>query len=76
MGTNRERANRPGTVRDAIIGCLKKRGGQATIREIVADVRHALGAVPQSSVRSYLNLNTPRLFHRVGRGRYELKGDQ
>ncbi len=76
MRTKQERSNPPGTVRDAIISCLKHRGGRASIQEIVADVRQVLGEVPQSSVRSYLNLNTPRQFKRVGRGMYELRGDQ
>lgn len=31
-----------------------------------------LGAVPTSSVRSYLNLNTPRMFTRTGVGRYAI----
>jgi hypothetical protein len=32
-----------------------------------------LGPVPQSSIRSYLGLNSPDTFRRVGRGMYELR---
>ncbi len=48
-------------------------GGDASTDEIAAAVRHRVGAVPQSSVRSYLSLNTPRTFERTGRGRYRLR---
>jgi site-specific DNA-methyltransferase (adenine-specific) len=32
-----------------------------------------LGEIPASSVRSYLNINTPGLFERTGRGHYKLR---
>jgi site-specific DNA-methyltransferase (adenine-specific) len=32
-----------------------------------------IGTVPASSIRSYLNLNVPETFERIGRGRYRLK---
>lgn len=63
---------RPGEVRDAIVAHLTERK-QATVEEIHAAVAVALGGnVPASSVRSYLNLNTPGTFERTSRGRYRL----
>lgn len=38
----------------------------------MAAVQSRMGAVPPSSIRSYLNLNTPGAFVRTGRGRYRL----
>ncbi|MGD9658502.1 MAG: DNA methyltransferase [Methylocystis sp.] len=63
-----------GAIRDAVIDCLRDIGRDAPLDEIIAVVTARLGAVPQSSVRSYLNLNTPALFERAGRGRYRLRG--
>jgi site-specific DNA-methyltransferase (adenine-specific) len=34
-----------------------------------------IGDVPASSVRSYLNLNTPETFERTGRGKYRLRSN-
>nr|RZI35305.1 Modification methylase DpnIIB [Cryobacterium sp. SO1] len=51
------------------------RGGAdgATIGDIEAHMQLAFGEdVPSSSVRSYLQLNTPGKFVRLGRGRYRL----
>lgn len=64
---------KPGTVRDAITNYLKGIKGDASVAEIRAAVDAALdGSVPASSIRSYLNLNTPTTFLRTGRGRYRL----
>lgn len=65
---------RPGVVRDGIQTYLKTRGKQgATIAEIHAAVAADLGQdVAESSVRSYLNINTPERFERTGRGTYRL----
>lgn len=65
----------PGVVRDAIVGHLRTVNDAATVTEIYEAVSKRLGDVPPSSVRSYLNLNEPRLFERVARGRYRLRGD-
>lgn len=46
----------------------------ATVQEITADVSQMIGAVPPSSVRSYLRLNTPALFVRMDRAQYALNG--
>jgi len=67
-------ARAPGTIRDAILAYLSEVAGQVgSVREISAAVSKRLGNVPASSVRSYLNLNTPEHFERIGRGRYRLK---
>ena len=65
----------PGVVRDAIITHLKEVGSSNTSATTAA-VSEALGEpVAASSVRSYLRLNTPRLFARVGRGTYRLRAE-
>ena len=65
-------AHAPGTVRDPIISYLQASEADASISEIVAAVSGVVGEVSESSVRSYLNLNTPDLFTRTARGRYSL----
>lgn len=62
----------PGKIRDCIVDYLSTRVEPATTAEIHGAVTRRVGAVPPSSVRSYLNLNTPRVFERVGRGRYRI----
>ena len=64
----------PGLIRDAVTGYLASLAGEATLTEITAAVAARLGDVSPSSVRSYLNLNVPETFLRVGRGRYRLAG--
>lgn len=63
---------RPGEVRDAIVQALSARPAGASVQEITAAVFSQLGLVPASSIRSYLQLNTPRLFLRSDRGQYVL----
>jgi len=65
---------RPGEVRDAIVSVLKARPGGASVLDITHQVRSLIGEVPASSVRSYLQLNTPALFARMDRAQYCLKG--
>lgn len=62
----------PGLVRDSIVQYLSA-AESASIGEICEAVAVRIGHVPASSVRSYLNLNTPELFVRTERGRYRLK---
>ncbi|HUZ34009.1 MAG TPA: DNA methyltransferase [Xanthobacteraceae bacterium] len=62
----------PGSVRDCIVSYLAN-AGSASLAEIQAAVNMHLGSVAPSSVRSYLNLNTPALFARIDRGSYRLK---
>jgi DNA modification methylase len=63
----------PGVIRDSIVDYLSAVGSDASTDEITAAVKHRVGDVPQSSIRSYLSLNTPKIFERTGRGRYRLK---
>src|SRR5476649_396738 len=42
----------------------------ATVAEIAEGVSQRIGPTPPSSVRSYLRLNTPRLFTKIDRGHY------
>ncbi|WP_208025236.1 DNA-methyltransferase [Achromobacter insolitus] len=63
----------PGVIRDSIVQYLSVAGGDASTDEITDAVRRAIGDVPPSSVRSYLSINTPNVFERTGRGRYQLK---
>lgn len=65
----------PGLVRDAIIGYLEAIGQDASIAEIYDAVVRSVGEVPPSSVRSYLNLNSPDIFERTDLGRYRLRID-
>ncbi|WP_119391333.1 DNA-methyltransferase [Taklimakanibacter lacteus] len=62
----------PGIVRDSIIGYLSA-AESASLAEIQEALSLRIGGVPTSSVRSYLNLNTPHLFERTARGHYRLK---
>lgn len=63
---------RPGAVRDAILQAFKGTAA-LTVSELHESVNKQLGQdVARSSVRSYLNINTPKTFERVGRGSYQL----
>ena len=64
----------PGQVRDAVLTVLEARPAGSSVAQIVSGVRSIMGEVSASSVRSYLRLNTPRLFVRDGRGVYRLPG--
>jgi DNA modification methylase len=67
-------ARAPGTIRDAILNYLSEiPGHEASVTDINASVVKTLGKVSASSIRSYLNLNVPGTFERIGRGRYRLK---
>nr|WP_294550411.1 site-specific DNA-methyltransferase [uncultured Rhodopila sp.] len=62
----------PGMIRDLIVKYLAV-VDSASIPQIKHAVASGLGNVPASSIRSYLNLNTPEVFERIGRGQYRLK---
>lgn len=64
---------RPGQVRDAIVDVLQGTDS-ASVSQISLGVEQRIGPVPASSVRSYLQLNTPELFVRQERGQYALAG--
>jgi DNA modification methylase len=66
----------PGSIRDAIIEFISVADRDVSLGEIREGLAAKLGDVPSSSVRSYLNLNVPKTFERVGRGRYRLKKKQ
>lgn len=62
----------PGQVRDAVIATMRAHPDGVAMRAILADVRRRVGGdVADSSVRSYLRLNTPGIFRRLDRGRYQ-----
>jgi DNA modification methylase len=63
---------RPGEVRDAIVRVLEARPRGASVAEITQQVTALIGGVPASSIRSYLQLNTPQLFARMDRAQYAL----
>lgn len=63
---------RPGEVRDAIVRVLSARPQGATVYEITQQVVNIIGDVSASSVRSYLQLNTPGTFARTDRAQYVL----
>jgi len=63
---------RPGEVRDAIVRVLEARPRGASVAEITQQVTALIGGVPTSSIRSYLQLNTPQLFARMDRAQYVL----
>jgi len=63
----------PGIIRDSIINYLTA-ADNASLAEIRQAIAVQLGdAIPASSVRSYLNLNTPDIFERTSRGHYRLR---
>lgn len=65
----------PGVVRDAILQTLSAYPAGISSAQITSAVNGKLGATSASSIRSYLNLNTPRLFVRSERGVYKLRPD-
>ena len=64
---------KPGSVRDAIVEVLAFRSSGASVAEIAREVSVRIGDTPASSVRSYLRLNTPRLFTKIDRGHYRVR---
>jgi DNA modification methylase len=61
-----------GAVRDAIVEMLSYRTTGASVADITREVSARIGETPASSIRSYLRLNTPRLFTKVDRGHYRV----
>lgn len=45
----------------------------ATVAQITEGVSQRIGVTPASSIRSYLRLNTPRLFKKIDRGHYVVR---
>ncbi len=70
----RER-RKPGQIRDAIFNFMAERASDASVAEIRQAVAERLkGELSESSVRSYLRLNTPGEFERTAHGTYRLRG--
>jgi site-specific DNA-methyltransferase (adenine-specific) len=65
--------HRPGQVRDAILDVLSARPEGAKLEAIREGVTRLIGETPASSIRSYLQLNTPSVFARMDRAEYVLK---
>ena len=65
--------NPPGQVRDAILQALLLTSKPLSVKEIEGRVQKITGPTPQSSIRSYLRLNTPDVFVREERGVYRLR---
>ena len=65
----------PGKVRDGILQVMSFTSKGLTAKEIGGRVSQVVGPVKESSVRSYLRLNTPQLFTREERGVYTLRQD-
>ncbi len=63
----------PGRVRDGILQVMSFTSKGLTAKEIGDRVSQVVGPVKESSVRSYLRLNTPHLFAREERGVYTLR---
>lgn len=61
-------------MRDAIVSVLTTQPRGASVSEITNQVRSLIGDVAASSIRSYLQLNTPGLFARMERAQYSLNG--
>ena len=72
MSTDVER-NPPGRVRDAILQVLAHTSEDLTAKRIAGRVSRIIGPTPESSVRSFLRLNTPSLFAREARGVYRIR---
>ena len=62
----------PGRVRDGILQVLSLTSKPLSVREIGERVGQVVGPVRESSIRSYLRLNTPGAFVREERGYYTL----
>lgn len=64
---------KPGVIRDAIVSVFQKEKRELSTTEIYSGVNELLGGeIAQSSVRSYLNINTPGQFIRTSHGKYRL----
>lgn len=65
----------PGQVRDAIIRVMRLSSEALSAKQVAERVAKIEGHMPESSIRSYLRLNTPAMFVRERRGIYRLKDD-
>lgn len=65
----------PGEVRDAIIAAMSLRAEPMSSTEIADAVAALIGETSRSSVRSYVQINTPESFVRESRGLYRLRDE-
>jgi site-specific DNA-methyltransferase (adenine-specific) len=65
----------PGRVRDGILQVLSHTSKALSVKEISERVSQVVGQTNESSIRSYLRLNTPETFVREGRGVYGLRSE-
>ena len=72
---NNESRRAPGSVRDGILQVMSFTSKGLTAKEIGDRVSQVVGSVKESSVRSYLRLNTPQVFTREERGVYSIRRD-
>ena len=63
----------PGQVRDAILDILSLTSEGLSAKQVAQRVAKVNGPTPESSVRSFLRLNTPSLFVKEQRGIYRLR---
>jgi len=63
----------PGRVRDGILQVMSLASKPLSVKEIGQRVSQVIGPTPESSVRSYLRLNTPSMFVREARGFYTVR---
>ncbi len=66
----------PGQVRDSILQVLAHTNDSLSAKEIAKRVAALIGPTPESSVRSFLRLNTPELFVNERRSVYQLHRNQ
>lgn len=64
---------RPGEVRDAILATMSLQADAMHSKDIADEVAMLIGETSRSSVRSYIQLNTPSTFVREARGVYRLR---
>jgi site-specific DNA-methyltransferase (adenine-specific) len=69
----RKSRNAPGKVRDALVRVMSQAVKPLAVKEIENRVESMIGPTPNSSIRSYLRLNTPDVFVREERGKYRLR---
>ena len=70
-----ELPRKPGEIRDAIFEFLRNQTPEASVSEIRQAVAQRMkGQLAESSVRSYLRLNTPGEFERTSHSTYRLRG--
>lgn len=67
--------NAPGQVRDAVVRVMQFSSDGLSVKQIAERVAKINGHTPESSIRSYLRLNTPEVFVRERRGVYRLRSD-